>query len=81
MDLLMASAIRNRKFVDSLLEGNGFELPVPREKRGLAGPAHHHARSAAGGNSASASQPDDGLSIEEQVRKKWDPKKGSLPIV
>jgi hypothetical protein len=30
MDLLMASAIRNRKFVDSLLEENGFENSVPR---------------------------------------------------
>jgi hypothetical protein len=30
MDLLMASAIRNRKFVDSLLERDGFEPSVPR---------------------------------------------------
>jgi hypothetical protein len=28
-----------------------------------------------------SSTTENGLSIEEQVRKKWDPKKGSLPIV
>ena len=32
-------AARNRKFADSPLEGDGFELPVPREKPRLAAPA------------------------------------------
>jgi len=28
---ILAPPLRNRKFVDSLLERNGFEFPVPRE--------------------------------------------------